>query len=166
MESIELFAGAGGLALATANAGFHHKAVLEWNPTACSTLRRNQSAGLRQLSGAEIVEGDISDFDVRPFNGTVDLVSGGPRCQPFSIGGKHGGMVDHRNMFPHAIRAVREIAPNAFIFENVKGLLRDSFSNYYQYIIHQLSYPEHRTSGWRSIHGSTARLHKRRAPSG
>ncbi len=148
MKSIELFAGAGGLALATANAGFHHKAVLEWDPNACSTLRRNQAAGLSQLSGAEIVEGDISEVDLRQFNGLVDLVSGGPPCQPFSIAGKHGGMDDHRNMFPHAIRAVREIAPKAFIFENVKGLLRESFSNYYQYIIHQLTYPElHRKAG-------------------
>lgn len=142
MKSIELFAGAGGLALATANAGFHHKAVLEWNPNACSTLRRNQSNGLPQLSGAEIVEGDISNFDFLPYSGIVDLVSGGPPCQPFSIGGKHGGMDDRRNMFPHAIRAVREIAPKAFVFENVKGLLRDSFSNYYHYIIHQLTCPE------------------------
>lgn len=142
MESIELFAGAGGLALATANAGFHHRAVLEWNPNACSTLRRNKSSGLTQLTSAEIVEGDISDVDFQPFNGIVDLVSGGPPCQPFSIGGKHGGMDDRRNMFPHAIRAVREVAPKAFIFENVKGLLRESFANYYQYIIHQLTFPE------------------------
>ncbi len=142
MKSIELFAGAGGLALATANAGFHHKAVLEWNANACSTLRRNKAGGLKQLAQADIVEGDISDVDFRPFQGIVDLVSGGPPCQPFSIGGKHGGMDDRRNMFPHAIRAVKEIAPKAFIFENVKGLLRESFSNYYQYIIHQLTYPE------------------------
>lgn len=142
MKSIELFAGAGGLALATANAGFHHRAVFEWNSNACATLRRNQSDGLSQLNGAEILEGDISEVDFRRFNGKVDLVSGGPPCQPFSIGGKHAGMDDKRNMFPHAIRAIRETAPKAFIFENVKGLLRDSFSNYYQYIIHQLTYPE------------------------
>ena len=147
MKSIELFAGAGGLALATANAKFHHKAVLEWNSNACSTLRRNQADGLKQLSGASIVEGDISDFDFRRFAGEIDLVSGGPPCQPFSIGGKHVGMDDRRNMFPHAIRAAREIAPKAFLFENVKGLLRESISNYYQYIIHQLGYPEHRMSG-------------------
>ena len=142
MKSIELFAGAGGLALATANAGFHHKAVLEWNQNACATLRRNKDAGLRQLRGANIVEGDISEVSFEKFAGQVDLVSGGPPCQPFSIGGKHAGMDDKRNMFPHAIRAVREIAPKAFIFENVKGLLRENFSNYYQYIILQLENPE------------------------
>lgn len=142
MDSIELFAGAGGLALATANAGFSHKAVLEWNPNGCSTLRRNKAAGLPQLANSEIIEGDICNFDFSPYSGNVDLVTGGPPCQPFSIGGKHGGMDDRRNMFPQAIRAVREIGPKAFIFENVKGLLRESFSKYYQYIIHQLTYPE------------------------
>ncbi len=142
MKSIELFAGAGGLALATANAGFHHEAVLEWNPNACATLRRNQEAKLTQLLGADILEGDISDVSFDRFTGKIDLVSGGPPCQPFSIGGKHAGMDDKRNMFPHAIRAIREIAPKAFLFENVKGLLRESFSNYYQYILHQLSFPE------------------------
>lgn len=142
MKSIELFAGAGGLALATANAGFHHEAVLEWNQQACSTLRRNKAAGLSQLAGASIIEGDISEFSFASYENKIDLVSGGPPCQPFSIGGKHAGMDDTRNMFPHAIRAIREIAPKAFMFENVKGLLRDSFSNYYQYIIHQLSNPE------------------------
>lgn len=142
MKSIELFAGAGGLALATANAGFHHKAVLEWNKNACATLRRNKEAGLRQLHKADILEGDVSEVCFKKYAGKVDLVSGGPPCQPFSIGGNHAGMDDKRNMFPQAIRAVREVAPKAFIFENVKGLLRDSFSNYYQYIIHQLTRPE------------------------
>jgi DNA (cytosine-5)-methyltransferase 1 len=141
MNSIELFAGAGGLALATANAGFHHDAVMEWNSNACATLRRNQSNGLAQLAGAKIVEGDISDVDFTEFGNSVDLVSGGPPCQPFSVGGKHAGMDDKRNMFPHAIRAVREISPKAFIFENVKGLLRENFASYYQYIVRQLEFP-------------------------
>lgn len=142
MKSIELFAGAGGLALATANAGFHHDAVLEWNQNACATLRRNKDAGLRQLQGADIVDADVADVCFKKYAGKLDLVSGGPPCQPFSIGGNHAGVNDKRNMFPHAVRAVREIAPKAFIFENVKGLLRESFSNYYQYIIHQLKNPE------------------------
>jgi DNA (cytosine-5)-methyltransferase 1 len=105
-------------------------------------LRRNKAAGLPQLANSEIIEGNICNFDFSFYNGSVDFVSGGPPCQPFSIGGKHGGMDDERNMFPQAIRAVKEIGPKAFIFENVKGLLRESFSNYYQYIIHQLTCPD------------------------
>jgi DNA (cytosine-5)-methyltransferase 1 len=160
MKSIELFAGAGGLALATANAGFHHCGVLEWNPNACATLRRNKQAGLPQLKGAKILEGDINDVDFTSFSGKVDLVSGGPPCQPFSIGGKHAGMDDRRNMFPHAIRAVREIQPKAFLFENVKGLLRESFSNYYQYILHQLRFPELIRNPGEEWHHHLSRLEK------
>lgn len=142
MKSIELFAGAGGLAIATANAGFEHEAVLEWDQNACDTIRRNKAAGLPHLHGCEVVQGDVSSYDFKQHAGTVGFVSGGPPCQPFSIGGKHKGMDDRRNMFPHAVRAVREIAPKAFMFENVKGLLRKSFDNYFNYIIHQLTYPE------------------------
>ncbi len=149
MKSIELFAGAGGLALATANAGFHHTAVFEWNSNACATLRRNQALGSPHLRNAQIIEGDIAHYEFCPYLGEVELVSGGPPCQPFSMGGKHGGMDDERNMFPHAIRAVREIRPKAFIFENVKGLLRESFANYYQYIIHQLKQAK---SDWDVVH--------------
>ena len=74
--------------------------------------------------------------------GKVELVSGGPPCQPFSLGGKHAAHNDARDMWPAAVRAVREIRPKAFIFENVKGLTRESFASYLAYIVHQLTYPE------------------------
>ncbi|MDD4017740.1 MAG: DNA cytosine methyltransferase [Kiritimatiellae bacterium] len=51
----------------------------------------------------------------------VNLIAGGPPCQPFSLGGKHRGKDDQRNMFPEAVRAVRELTPKVFVFENVKG---------------------------------------------
>jgi len=142
MKSIELFAGAGGLAIATANAGFEHEAVLEWDQNACDTIRRNKAAKLPHVRDWAVVQGDVSDYDFRQHAGRVAFVSGGPPCQPFSIGGKHKGMDDRRNMFPHAVRAVREIAPKAFLFENVKGLLRKNFANYYNFIMQQLTYPE------------------------
>jgi len=142
MKSIELFAGAGGLAIATANAGFEHEAVLEWNQNACDTIRRNKAAGLPHLHQCKVVQGDVAQYDFKQHAGPVNFVSGGPPCQPFSIGGRHRGVDDSRNMFPHAVRAVREIAPKAFLFENVKGLLRKNFANYYNYIIQQLSHPE------------------------
>ncbi len=142
MKSIELFAGAGGLTLATANAGFDHVAVLEWDRNACNTIRRNLAAGVARVHDCRIVEGDVAKYDFRQHAGSVDFISGGPPCQPFSIGGKHGGMEDQRNMFPHAVRAIREIAPKGFLIENVKGLLRKSFANYYAYTIHQFMYPE------------------------
>ena len=142
MKSIELFAGAGGLAIATANAGFEHEAVLEWDQNACDTLRRNKTTALPHGRDCRVVQGDVSGYDFKQHAGRVAFVSGGPPCQPFSIGGKHRGMDDGRNMFPHAVRAIREIAPKAFLFENVKGLLRQGFANYYNYIILQMTFPD------------------------
>jgi len=74
--------------------------------------------------------------------GSVDLVAGGPPCQPFSIGGKARGYYDLRDMFPQAVRAVRELRPKAFMFENVRGLLRQAFHDYVEYIRLQLTYPD------------------------
>ena len=141
MRSVELFAGAGGLALGTAGAGSRHKVVIEWDDNACRTLRRNRAAGLELVRDWRIVQGDVRAYDFLPHRGDVSFVSGGPPCQPFSIGGKHRGQDDSRNMFPQAVRAVREIRPAAFLFENVRGLLRESFSKYFGYIVHQLRYP-------------------------
>ena len=142
LHCVELFAGAGGLAIAASNAGFEHDAVLEFNHDACETIRANQQRGYDLVRHWPLIEGDVHDQDFQTWNGRVDLVSGGPPCQPFSIGGKHGAMGDRRNLFPEAARAVREIQPRAFVFENVKGLLRESFAKYFGYIVLQLSYPQ------------------------
>jgi len=142
VKSIELFAGAGGLAIATARAGFEHEAVIEWDHNACATLRRNAHAASGHAGDWKVIEGDIALHDFKKYHDTIEFVSGGPPCQPFSLGGKHGGHADKRNMFPHAVRAIREIQPKAFLFENVKGLLRKGFGNYYSYIIHQLRFPD------------------------
>ena len=72
----------------------------------------------------------------------MDFVSGGPPCQPFSLGGKHRGRDDARDMFPQAVRALRELKPRAFLFENVKGLTRATFATYFEYIRLQMTYPE------------------------
>lgn len=143
-SSIELFTGAGGLALATHAAGFRHAGLFEWNDDACDTLRAN--ANRKAISGLSnwakfVVEGDVSAVDFTKHQG-VDLVAGGPPCQPFSLGGKHGGMEDRRDMIPQFIRAVREAQPRAFIMENVRGLTRKSFATYLNFSILQLSYSE------------------------
>jgi DNA (cytosine-5)-methyltransferase 1 len=142
MKSIELFAGAGGLALGIAAEGFEHLAVVERDRFACDTLRENQRRGLSPLAHWCIHQCDIREFDYRPFEGKVDLIGGGPPCQPFSLGGKHQGFLDPRDMFPEAVRSVRLVRPKAFIFENVKGLKRQVFFNYFQYVLLQLEYPE------------------------
>lgn len=143
LSSIELFTGAGGLALATHAAGFKHRGLFEWNKNACNTLRTNGSQktvyGISDWAG-KVTEGDVSKVNFSELSG-VDLVAGGPPCQPFSLGGKHRGMQDRRDMIPQFIRAVRETVPKAFIMENVKGLTRDSFKNYLAYTVLQLTYP-------------------------
>lgn len=141
LESMELFAGAGGLALGMSKAGFHHAAVLEWDRDACETIRLNQNRGIPLVADWKLIEGDARKTNYSDY-AKIAVISGGPPCQPFSLGGNHKGLEDGRNMFPEAIRSVRELAPKAFIFENVKGLLRQSFSSYVEYIVLQLSYPE------------------------
>src|SRR5262249_53142767 len=141
MKTVELFAGAGGLALGTANAGFAHEAILEWNHDACETIRDNQRRGVQPVSGWPLHEVDVRNFEFRAFDG-IDLIAGGPPCQPFSIGGKHRGPNDKRNLFSEVVRAVRETRPKAIIIENVRGLLRPSFARFFEYVILQLSFPE------------------------
>lgn len=141
MRSIEIFTGAGGLALGTHHAGFHHCALVEWNKDACDTLRLNAANdALPGIKEWRVIQGDIRSVSFKDF-GDVDLVAGGAPCQPFSLGGKHRGMDDPRNMLPEYVRCVREFQPRAFILENVKGLLRQNFSSYFSYVILQLTYP-------------------------
>ncbi|MDY0263425.1 DNA cytosine methyltransferase [Syntrophotalea acetylenica] len=137
LNSIELFAGAGGLAIGLHEAGFSPKAIVEFNKDACQTIRSNKLFNY----GSGLYEGDVSLFDYLSVNETIDLISGGPPCQPFSLGGKAKGHSDSRDMFPEAVRAIREKKPRAFVFENVKGLLRKNFFEYFEYIILQLQYP-------------------------
>ncbi len=142
MRSVELFAGAGGLALGLAHAGFNHEAVVEWNSDSCNTIRENQRRGIKPMDHWPLFEMDVRAFDYSAIAPNLDLLAGGPPCQPFSLGGKHAGPSDARDMFPEAVRAVRELQPRAFLFENVKGLLRESFSRYFEYVYLQLTYPE------------------------
>jgi len=142
LRSIELFAGAGGLAIASSNAGFSHDAVLEFNHDACETIRHNQRRGFDLVRHWPLIEGDVHHQDFTSWQDRIDLVSGGPPCQPFSIGGKHQAMADRRNLFPEAARVVRETRPRMFVFENVKGLTRQAFAKYFGYIVLQLSYPD------------------------
>lgn len=133
MRSLEIFSGAGGLAKGLELAGFEHAAFVEFNKHACLTLSAN-------FESNKVYFGDIKDFDLNSID-NIDLVAGGPPCQPFSLGGKHKAYQDSRDMFPYAIQAIEKLTPKAFVFENVKGLLRPTFENYFEYIILRLTYP-------------------------
>ena len=115
--SVELFAGAGGLALGMHMAGFRHVLLNEMDAMACQTLRRNHPEW-------NVLEGDIHQVDFTPLRGQVDFLSGGFPCQAFSYAGKKGGLNDTRGtLFFELARAVKEIQPKVFMGENVKGLL-------------------------------------------
>lgn len=139
--SIELFTGAGGLAIGLENSGWKHRALVERNQDACATIELNRINGQKQAKGWKLFPGDVREIRFSDVAKHVDMVAGGPPCQPFSLGGKHRAYNDSRDMFPEAVRAVRELQPMCFLFENVKGLLRQSFSTYFNYILLQLTHP-------------------------
>ncbi|OON62466.1 DNA (cytosine-5-)-methyltransferase [Massilia sp. KIM] len=142
MKAVELFAGAGGLAMGVSLAGFKPLAVVEWDKWACDTVRDNKASSFPLVTNWPLHEGDVRHFDWSEVNEVVDLVTGGPPCQPFSMGGKHKAHDDCRDMFPATVDIIRRLKPKAFIVENVKGLTRSTFANYYQYILLQLEFPE------------------------
>lgn len=160
MRSVELFGGAGGLAMGISAAGFNHDAVVEYDRDACDTIRENQQHGVEPVVHWPLHETDVTKFDYSIIPEGLDVLSGGPPCQPFSLGGKHRGYRDERNMFPEAVRAVRELRPRAFIFENVRGMTRQSFANYFEYIKLQLRHPTVTRKEGEDWHDHFARLEK------
>lgn len=137
---VEMFAGAGGLALGLAAAGLPPHYLLEINKHCCETLKRN-AGGRWPIIKGEVIETDITSFQWKDIPRPVRLLSGGPPCQPFSLGGRHLAERDTRNMFAAAIVAVRELKPSAVLFENVPGLARPAFVDYLNYLILQLEAP-------------------------
>ena len=140
MDSIELFGGGGGLGLGLARAGFKSVAFLEWNNDAVETVRHNRAKGVEHIKDWRVLHEDVRKAVWTPYRGKLALVSGGPPCQPFGIGGKQGGHADPRDMWPEAIRAVHEALPDVFLFENVRNLAGPTFRAYLEWIEHSLRY--------------------------
>ena len=116
-NSVELFAGGGGLALGMSLAGFHHVLLNEFETAACKTLKTNKPEW-------NVIEGDVRHIDFTPLRGKIDFLSGGFPCQAFSYAGKGAGFNDTRGtLFFELARAVKEIQPKVFMGENVKGLI-------------------------------------------
>jgi DNA (cytosine-5)-methyltransferase 1 len=141
MRSLDLFVGAGGLALGVAQAGFRNEAVIENDPYSCDTIRDNQRRQHKLVTNWTLHEQDIARFDFTSVPNGLSLVTGGPPCQPFSFAGHCLGHRDKRNLFPQAIRAIRELRPKAFVIENVKGLARPVLSRYLHYLRLQFTFP-------------------------
>lgn len=134
LRSLELFAGAGGLALGAELAGFRTLAAVERDKWACETLLENKLRGYPLVQDLQVIQGDVRTVDLSCIPKGIDLISGGPPCQPFSIGGKGAGFNDERDMFAAFANVVANIKPRAFIIENVRGLTRAAFSSYLSYI--------------------------------
>ena len=135
LTCVEICAGAGGQALGLAMAGFVHVALVEYEEEYCRTLKQNRPEW-------NVICEDVRKFDGRPYKG-VDLLAGGVPCPPFSVAGKQLGKDDERDLFPEALRLIKEIKPRAVMLENVRGFLDNSFAEYRQHIldsIEQLGY--------------------------
>lgn len=120
---LELFAGAGGLAVGLEQAGLKCAALNEIDSWACNTLRKNRPDWT-------VLEGDIKDFDFSEYRNQVDVVTGGFPCQSFSYAGKKLGLHDARGtLFYEFARVVKEVNPLICIGENVRGLLSHDGGN-------------------------------------
>ncbi|TWB52959.1 DNA cytosine methyltransferase [Nitrospirillum viridazoti] len=140
MISAELFAGCGGLALGMSRAGFKHTYMAEFDRDAVETVLHNKQKGIEHVRDWPMGLKDVREIDWKKI-ATLDLVSGGPPCQPFGIGGKKLGQDDHRDMWPEAIRAIREATPRMFLFENVRNLAGPRFQPYLNWITASLERP-------------------------
>ena len=142
MRSVELFTGAGGLAIGTSNAGFRHEAVIEWDKNACSTMHHNRDSGTHPVCEWPIYEMNVADFDYSTIRGQIDLLAGGPPCSRFRLAESTGDRTMNAICSRRCSGPFEKPKPRAILVENVKGLLRQSFSTYFKYIRLQLEYPE------------------------
>jgi DNA (cytosine-5)-methyltransferase 1 len=130
--SIELCAGAGGQAIGIDQAGFRHLALVEIDRHCCKTLKANK----RSWRGL-VNEAKLSDFDASRYRG-VDLLAAGLPCPPFSKAGKQLGAADERNLFPDALKIIKQCEPRAVMIENVRGILDSVFEDFRNNFKHSL----------------------------
>jgi DNA (cytosine-5)-methyltransferase 1 len=131
LTSLEICAGAGGQAFGLEQAGFEHLALVENDEWCCRTLRsrRRWKSAVREI--------DLFEWTAARYRGKVDLFAGGVPCPPFSRAGRRLGPADERDLFPRAVELVKECAPRAILFENVRGLLSNQFADYRRRVIEE-----------------------------
>jgi DNA (cytosine-5)-methyltransferase 1 len=136
LTCIELFAGAGGLALGIEKAGFDALALIEFDKDATATLKKNRPAwNIICDDIANVSPGDLSARFNIPV-GSLDLLSGGAPCQAFSYAGKRLGLEDTRGtLFYHFAVFLEKLYPKTFLFENVRGLLTHNRGRTYEIIL-------------------------------
>jgi DNA (cytosine-5)-methyltransferase 1 len=138
--TLELFAGAGGLALGFHQAGFEILDLVERDAACCATLRANADH-LGWKDPEQLDARDVTSLDFTDYAGKVSVLTAGAPCQPFSRGGRRRGRHDERNMLPEVVRAVAQSQPKAFVIENVRGLLFGDAIGYLRSIVARLRNP-------------------------
>lgn len=131
MKAIDLFCGAGGLSLGLREAGIEIAACVDFSKDAIETHGSHSP-------DAEHLLGDIRGLSFERFRQSIELVTGGPPCQPFSVGGLRRASADPRDMIPEFVRVLNEVEPAAFIMENVPGLTQSSNRPYFEWALTQL----------------------------
>jgi DNA (cytosine-5)-methyltransferase 1 len=144
VKHIELFAGAGGMALGCHQAGFEPFIYVDNDQYCFKTLAAN---GPQFHKGAIIENRDVRDLDWSDQQTEIALLSGGVPCQPWSVGGLAKGIEDSRNLWPEFTRVLGGVLPKAFIIENVQGILRPQFKPYLGYLMNALKSPTVRRWG-------------------
>ena len=91
------------MALGLQLAGFDHKALFEWDKASCENIKENIANGYPGVRDWKVYQTDVRTVNYNGYTGSIQLVAGGPPCQPFSLGGKHQAYNDKRDMFPEAV---------------------------------------------------------------
>ena len=140
---LEICAGAGGQACGLERAGFDHQAAVDIEDVCTDTLRLNRP-------GWNVVTRDIRGVNGHDYRG-VDLLAGGVPCSPFSIAGKQLGADDERDLFPEALRIIREARPTAVMLENVPALASSRFTDYRVSMLLELERLDYHLPAWKVL---------------
>ena len=127
LRGLSLFSGGGGFDLGFDRAGYKHLASYDIIDICGETIKYNRPTW-KVFAGIE--DGNVEKQDWRDLKGQVDVIHGGPPCQPFSIAGQQKGKADDRNMWGEYVRAIKTIGPASFVAENVMGLMNPKFEQF------------------------------------
>lgn len=126
LKTLSLFSGGGGMDIGFDRAGFVHAGSFELLSDAAAVIRSAQPKW--KVFGGDA--GDVTRVNWSEYRGGIDVLHGGPPCQPFSHAGRQNGAADVRNLIPEFVRAVQGVRPAAFVCENVSGLVAKRFEGY------------------------------------
>lgn len=132
MNVLDLFSGPGGLSLGLQKAGADIHAAVELNRDAMSTYASHTANAIHFNT-------DIRSVDFSAFKGKIDLIAGGPPCQPFSLGGLRKATSDARNMVPEYLRCIKVVRPYVFLMENVPGLTMSDAKPYFEGVLQEMA---------------------------